>query len=232
MKCAIAIFAKTIELSSVKTRLAASIGKEKAEQFYRLSVVCVEEVLQDVVRQNPNVFPHWALAEEEAPSRSEWCSFPAMWTGEGELGERLANVSNMLFENHDAVFLIGTDSPQMNAKRILHSIESLEANPDLDHISGPAKDGGFWLWGSRKILPGTIWNSVIYSAATTLEELVAAANAHGDHVHIAHEMQDVDMLEDLITLQETLEQKGGDVLLTAQKMLLEWLQENNPTFRV
>ena len=231
MKCAIAIFAKTIGLSSVKTRLAASIGKENAEQFYRLSVVCVEEVLQDVVRQNPNIFPYWFLAEEEAPLRSEWRSFPAMWTGEGELGDRLANVSNMLFEDHDVVFLIGTDSPQMSAKYILQSIESLEANPYLDHISGSAKDGGFWLWGSRKTLPDTIWNNVTYSASTTLEELIAATNTHGDHVHIGHEMQDVDMLEDLITLQKILEQKEG-ILLSAQKILLEWVKENNPTFQV
>ena len=231
MRCAVAIFAKTIGLSSVKTRLAASIGQEKAEQFYRLSIACVEEVLQDVARKNSNVFPHWVLAEEEAPQRFEWNSFPAMWTGEGGLGERLANVSGTLFKNHDAVFLIGTDSPQMSAKRVLQSIQSLKVNSGLNHIAGPAKDGGFWLWGSRKILPNTIWNSVTYSASTTLEELVAATNAHGDHVYIGHKMQDVDVLDDLITLQKILEQKEG-VLLSAQKVLLEWLQEHNPTFQV
>lgn len=230
MKIAVAIFAKTIGLSSVKTRLAADIGQEKAEAFYRLSLACVREVMEKVVAQNPDVFPHWALAEEEAPLRNELCSFPAMWTGEGGLGQRLANVSDALFKSHDAVFLIGTDSPQISAKRILQIMETLEVNEGIGHVVGDAKDGGFWLWGSRRPLPHSIWNGVTYSASTTLEELVTAVNAHGDFVSHSYRMQDVDVLDDLITLQETFEQKG-DVLLPAQKRLLEWLQVHNPIFQ-
>ena len=38
------IFAKTAALSPVKTRLAASIGKAEAEQFYHLSVLAIEQL--------------------------------------------------------------------------------------------------------------------------------------------------------------------------------------------
>ena len=37
MRIGIGIFAKTIGKSKVKTRLAESIGVDKAEEFYRLS---------------------------------------------------------------------------------------------------------------------------------------------------------------------------------------------------
>lgn len=230
MKCAVAIFAKTIGMSPVKTRLAASIGQENAEAFYRLSVACIEAVMQNCINQNSYVYPHWVLGEEHSPKLEVWKSFPAFWTGEGGLGDRLANVSHQLLHSHDCVLMIGTDSPQMSAKRILQIYEAFAANPELDHVACPATDGGFWLWGSRKTLPLKVWNSVTYSADTTLEELVAATNKHGHNVYPCYPMQDVDELKDLATLQVTLEQKGK-TLLPAQELLLKWLQEHNPTFQ-
>lgn len=232
MKCAIAIFAKTIGMSPVKTRLAASIGQENAESFYRLSFAAVSEVLHEVAHKNTNVFPHWALADEAAVGLDEWSSFPSLWTGEGGLGRRLCHISNTLLDNHDAVFLIGTDSPQLSAKRILQFLEMLEVNPSIDHVAGPAKDGGFWLWGSRERLPLSVWEKPQYSVETTLEKLIAATNEYGHrhNVSIGYALQDVDVLGDLFTLQDTLEQRGK-VLLPAQMKLLEWLQENNSTFQ-
>ncbi len=230
MKVAIAIFAKTIGLSSVKTRLADDIGQENAEAFYRLSVGCIQEVMENIVAQNTNVNPHWVLAEEDAPSLSEWHSFPAMWTGEGGLGTRLANVSQSLLKTHDAVFLIGTDSPQLSPKRFFEVLQVFQVNPKLEHVAGPATDGGFWLWGSMKQLPNDVWEGVSYSEETTLQELVKATNAYGHHVAISHRMQDVDLLEDLVTLQKTFEQKES-LILPAQKNLLKWLREHNPIFQ-
>lgn len=230
MKIAIAIFAKTIGLSSVKTRLAADIAQENAEAFYRLSVACIQEVMKNIVSQNTNVYPHWVLAEEEAPLRSEWNSFSAMWTGEGGLGTRLANVSQSLLKTHDAVFLIGTDSPQLSPKRFFEVLQVFQVNPKLEHVAGPATDGGFWLWGSTQQLPNDVWEGVSYSEETTLQELIKATNEYGHHVAISHSMQDVDLLEDLAPLQKTFEQKES-LLLPAQQRLLEWLQANNPIFQ-
>jgi len=136
MKIAIATFAKTIGLSKVKTRLAKSIGDENAEAFYRLSVSAVREVLQKTQEQNPSIFPHWALGEEEAVDLEQWRSFPCLWTGEGGLGTRLSNVSSM-----------GTDSPQISPKRLLQIAQMIEVNPQIEQLTGPASDGGFWLWG-------------------------------------------------------------------------------------
>ncbi len=230
MKIAIATFAKTIGLSSVKTRLAADIGKANAEAFYLLSVACIQEAIENIVTQNTNVYPHWVLAEKDAPTRSEWHSFPAMWTGEGGLGTRFASVSQRLLKEHDAVFLIGTDSPQLSAKRFFEVMQIFQVNPKLEHVAGPATDGGFWLWGSTQQLPTDVWEGVTYSEETTLQELVKATNAYGHHVAISHRMQDVDLLEDLVTLQKTFEQKES-LILPAQKNLLKWLQANNPTFQ-
>ncbi len=227
MKFAIASFAKTVGLSPVKTRLATSIGQEKAEAFYTLSVACVEETLEAAAKQNPNIYPHWALADEAAVGLYQWQKFPNLFTGEGGLGERLFNISNRLFETHDVVILIGTDSPQMSAGNIMQVVESFQT----DHITGPATDGGFWLWASKKPLPLSVWKNVTYSVDTTLKELVGAVNNLGHAISEGAIMQDVDLIEDIFTLQNTLEQQE-DMLLPAQVSLLKWLKENNPTFQV
>lgn len=230
MKIAIATFAKTIGLSKVKTRLAKSIGDENAEAFYRLSVSAVREVLEKTQEQHSNVFPHWALAEEEAVELEQWSSFPCLWTGEGGLGTRLWHISTTLLKDYDIVFLIGTDSPQISPKRLLQIAQMMEVNPEIEQVAGPASDGGFWLWGSKKPLPKSVWENVTYSVDTTLEELTAQALKHVSFVHVTHRMRDVDELEDLKMLQETLEHRGA-TLLPAQVKLREWLQVNNTIFQ-
>lgn len=230
MKIAIATFAKTIGLSKVKTRLAKRIGDENAEAFYRLSVSAVREVLQKTQEQNSNIFPHWALGEEEAVELERWRSFPCLWTGEGGLGTRLSNISSMLLNDYDIVFLMGTDSPQISPKRLLQITQMMEVNPEIEQAVGPASDGGFWLWGSKKPLPKSVWENVTYSVDTTLEELIAQALKHVDYVYPTYQMQDVDELKDLKTLQKTLEHRGA-TLLPAQVELREWLQAYNPIFQ-
>ena len=46
MKIAIAIFVKTPNVSPLKTRLAASLGKEKSLHFYKLSLNSIVSTLK------------------------------------------------------------------------------------------------------------------------------------------------------------------------------------------
>lgn len=231
MKIAIASFAKTIGHSKVKTRLGNRIEVENAKAFYCLSVECVREVLEQVSQDNPDIFPHWALADEGAVGLEQWKGFPNLWTGEGELGTRLHSIANRLFESHDCVFLMGTDSPHLSGNDILDCIRQLQADRELDHLAAPATDGGFWLWGSRKRLAREVWEAVEYSLETTLSSLITKVEEQGDRVKKGHAMQDVDELEDLLTLEGELKKRETD-LLPAQSTLLKWLQDHNPTFQV
>ena len=87
-KGCIAVFAKTPDLSPVKTRLAQTIGKDKAKEIYTLCVESVQAVLQEI--KHPGWDIRWALAEEEAGNTEFWHHrpFEKFWTGEGELGDR------------------------------------------------------------------------------------------------------------------------------------------------
>ena len=81
----IAIFVKTPELSSVKTRLAATIGSEKAEQFYRLAVKAIEQTVATVCADKP-IPPYWAIAEKQALDRPIWSGFTCLYGGSDDLG--------------------------------------------------------------------------------------------------------------------------------------------------
>ncbi|MEM9276960.1 MAG: DUF2064 domain-containing protein [Pseudomonadota bacterium] len=223
MKCAIAIFAKTVGLSPVKTRLAADIGTENAEAFYKLSVQAVKAIASDAAIRNADMVPHWVLAEEGAVGRDEWRSFPAIWTGEGGLGKRLANVSEQLFETHDAVMFVGTDSPQLQADRFLDALAHLQEYPHM-HVAGPAVDGGFYLFGSTTPVHREIWEAVTYSADTTLDDLETRIEEAGGSTGRIDVEQDVDTLKDLEVLKTELQRRSGE-LLPEQIQLLRWVND-------
>ncbi|MEM8650906.1 MAG: DUF2064 domain-containing protein [Pseudomonadota bacterium] len=223
MKCAVAVFAKTPGLSPVKTRLAASIGEEKATEFYELSVASIEAVMTNLQMQNEAVTVHWTLAEKDAPELPRWRAFPAIWTGEGGLGDRLANVSEVLFKSHDAVMFLGTDSPQLSVKTIFEALAKFEVNSDRA-VCGPAFDGGFFLFVSRDIVSREIWEAVTYSDAKTLEDLESRLKDRGIELIRIDPQQDVDTMEDLSTLRDNLRNRENE-LLPAQRKLLEWLND-------
>ena len=223
MKCAVAVFAKTPGLSPVKTRLAASIGEEKATEFYELSVASIEAVMIKLQMQNDAVSVHWTLAEKDAPNLSRWRSFPAIWTGEGGLGERLANVSEALFTSHDAVMFLGTDSPQLSVEIIAKSLAKFDKNPE-SAICGPAFDGGFFLFVSKDIVSRETWEAVTYSDAQTLKDLESRLKKQGIELTRMEPQQDVDTVEDLSTLRDYLRKQENE-LLPPQRKLLEWLDD-------
>ncbi len=69
MSASLAIFVKTPGYSPVKTRLAASIGQRRAEQFHRLAAAAVAAVAKAAM---PAVTPYWAIAERDALHDPLW----------------------------------------------------------------------------------------------------------------------------------------------------------------
>ncbi|MEO0329034.1 MAG: DUF2064 domain-containing protein [Pseudomonadota bacterium] len=225
MQIAVGVFAKTIGMSPVKTRLAKEIGTVKAEAFYQMSVAAIEAILS---RLDSRFFPHWVLAEENSQVLNQWKKFPAIWTGDGTLGTRLANMHDRLLEDYDAVILIGTDSPQLNVQTFLTALDLLHDNPGKS-IIGPAKDGGFYLFLSSQPIPREAWQKTSYSVETTLSELIDQQKKYGIASLKMDEEFDVDTRDELHLLQATFRQVS-DKLLPEQKALLEWLDRNISLF--
>ena len=222
MKIALAIFVKTPGLSEVKTRLAASIGKNRAEEFYFYSLKAIESVAIDLKRLNPKVEPIWAIAEMNGHLNPLWQSFDKIYQGEGDLGERLARVDDQLFQKFDIVYFIGADSPHLSVSFLSQTMNAF-VGTNTDFQIGDALDGGFYILGMKKRIPTSIWTNISYSTDTTSAELKEKMSLIGTIDEVEKDF-DVDTIEDL------LKYKSHDfkILNPTKKQveLIKWIKEN------
>jgi len=208
VSAAVAIFVKTPGLSPIKTRLAQSIGKEKAESFFMLSAKAVGQV----VEQLSDVVSYWAVGEEEGVSHELWQDFESIYTGEGDLGERLHNVYSELLAKHGSVVLMGADSPQITRSILSDAIEKVEQD---NFVFGPTHDGGFYLFGGGKPVAKEIWTGVSYSQDDTLFQLEERLGK----TFKLPALTDVDVEEDL----KILEDEWPKDLLVGQKLVRKFV---------
>jgi len=211
MKGVIAIFVKTLGISPVKTRLAQTIGKEKAEEFYARSVVAVQAAIQEASR----VKPLWVVAEEEG--LESWDRFETIYAGGGELGEGLHSIYSKLLAQNDFVILIGADSPQITPEIISQAIDELKEH---DFVFGPAEDGGFYLLCGKQEIPKRVWLNIPYSSDATLSSLVKELESLGS-IGFVETLTDVDVEDDL----EKLYQQLANCKIEEQIKLREWLRQ-------
>ncbi|MGE3975311.1 MAG: DUF2064 domain-containing protein [Bdellovibrionales bacterium] len=199
-KVAIAVFVKTPGLSPIKTRLANSIGKSLAEQFYLISCSCIQSTLAQLSESKPNVTPYWAIAEKEGLEVNVWKEFRNISQNEGSLGERLSHIYDSLFESYNNVLVVGADSPQLTSNLFLEALEGLRT---FDFVLGPADDGGFYLFGGKKSVPREVWTNVRYSLSDTRSQLASQLVDFGSVKFLPTQI-DVDSIKDLESLQESL----------------------------
>lgn len=231
MKTAIAVFCKTPDLSPVKTRLGVEIGKNYAEEFYRLSLSVVHEVILQVINESLyKVDAYWAIAEKEALSHPIWDSFQSVWTGEGGLGERINYVFEQLLPSYDQIIILGSDSPQITADYIINAIERL-SQKNVNGVIGPCRDGGFVLFGTKQLLPKSVWTDVIYSQDDTLEQLVILLDKMKFHYFKVPALGDVDTYNDLLFLVKDYIKLSSN-LQPQQRKLFNWMHDILITRRV
>lgn len=194
----LAVFVKTPGLTPLKTRLAAGIGVQAAEEFYRLSCLALEETLQS----SAGLQAYWALAEasSEAFEYPLWARLPRLPQGEGQLGLRLDSIYRQLLTRHSQAILIGADTPHL-PKAYIES--AMQKASEGGFVVGPADDGGFYLFAGTRPIPPEVWTSVGYSCESTLHELLAALGTE-EAVTFLPPLRDIDSAEDLSSVLSLL----------------------------
>lgn len=219
---ALAIFVKTPGLSSIKTRLAASIGQDRAEEFYRLAVDAIRAVAMAAHAQF-GLTPYWAIAEEHGLDHPMWSGLDQIGQGTGGLGTRLHTVYSELLQRHREVLFVGADSPQLAVSALGAAIESLRCSDSSAESSpfvlGRTTDGGFYLFGGRIPVSKEIWESVSYSVETTAREFASLLRPIGS-IHELPVLCDVDTADDLLRLGQL--SRSDPELLPKQVHVLEW----------
>lgn len=224
MRGAVAIFVKTPGLSPVKTRLAATIGHQQAEQFFMLAKEAMAALLAEAravfAAQDITLHAYWAVGETAGLNHSLWQveGMACMHTGEGGLGERMCHVYNTLLADYDFVMLLGMDSPQNTPVNLLAAASYLRTPDSL--VFGPVYDGGFYLLGGNVSIKPEQWLAVRYSADDTLEKLVAQMTQPVERIHYLPTLTDVDTQPDLAALCREMAADASP----EQQAVVGWIQ--------
>jgi len=189
----------------VKTRLAASLGAERACALYRAFVLDLADRL--------DALPYdvtWAYWPAAAP-------FPTLLPGArcrpqrgADLGDRMANA---VAECGGPAVVIGADAPHVPAARLAEAMEALAGAADL--VLGPAEDGGYYLIGLREPTPA-VFTGIAWGTSRVLAETLARAG--GLRTRLLEASFDVDTPADLARLSDVLAR--GEVALPRTGVLL------------
>lgn len=187
------IFARSPQFGRVKRRLARGIGPAEALRFYRAAL---GRMIRSMSRD-----PRWRVWLFVAPDTSlrdpAWRgAVPAARVkpqGRGDLGQRMLKPFRMLPPG--PVVLVGSDIPGMQPHHIARAFRQLGRH---DLVFGPASDGGFWLFGARRInpIPRGAFAGVRWSTAHALADSCRNIPLRVT-VDLADTLDDIDTAEDL-----------------------------------
>ncbi len=212
---AIAIFVKTPGYSALKTRLAAGIGQQRAEDWHSRAA----KVVGALAKRSAVGPVYWAVAETSALKDHRWTGLPVISQGSGGLGERMHRVHSHLVKTHGSGLLLGADAVQFHPDWLQTASHWLSAS-DSRLCLGPATDGGFWTFGANVSLPGTDWTSVKYSQSTTERDFRGCMEKYGDWTRLPG-LTDLDRIEDLPSVIDELRRLKNP--LPEHQRMLEFL---------
>jgi rSAM/selenodomain-associated transferase 1 len=192
------VFARLPERGRVKTRLAQSIGDDRALAVYE---AMLHDLLASIGQSSPETEIEilWAPSENangEILTRA-FGDFPtAMQTGQS-LGDRLAMAFSERFFFHatQKIIAIGVDDPMLPRALIDQALGLLDS---CEWVVGPAADGGYYLIGCRaatfdpEVFQDIDWGSSTVFAAT-LDKIRDWQNC----VAVLPLRHDIDVAEDL-----------------------------------
>jgi len=190
LNTALIIFVRHPELGKVKTRLAKSVGIEKALSVYNLLLEHTREVTQAL---NCRKFVYYADA---IPEHDQW-DLPGYTKRQQfgiDLGERMFNAFTELFnQGFKRILIIGSDCYQLGSAHLDAAIKALEEN---DAVIGPTFDGGYYLLGMNMLVP-EIFTDISWSTDQVANQTKETITRNHLSYHILSQLHDVDEAADL-----------------------------------
>lgn len=188
MKSLLLIFAKNPDLGKVKTRLAKSIGEQKALEIYQILLNHTLEIASSVNADKKVLFTQRL---EKHPLLKKHEFEQGIQIGK-DLGDRMSNAVKIGFEKgYQKIVIIGADLFDLQTTDIEKAFENLES---YETCIGPAEDGGYYLLGlsfwEKSLFENKDWGTD-QVLAQTLNDLSSKS------VLFLDEKNDIDTVDDL-----------------------------------
>jgi uncharacterized protein len=202
MKNALIIFIKNPALGKVKTRLARTIGDEKALDIYlELTQITRENTLK--LREKAQKSAHilrgvnrHVFYSDFVNSSDEWANnrfTKHVQTGD-DLGERMSNAFTDILKTHKNAIIIGSDCPTLTTEIMESAFAQLEK---YDFVVGPSTDGGYYLLGfGQNNAHHFVFDNMDWSTDKVLPTTLKRIKEHGKTVFLLPELTDIDEEKD------------------------------------
>jgi hypothetical protein len=200
----VVVMAKEPRPGRVKTRLCPPLSGEMAARCHEAFVTdTLARVAAAVASRGAD--RELAVAPSRGAPRLRALAAVGGWRcvdQDGEdLGARMRSRLVAGVAQGKRVILLGSDSPDLPAERILRAVSALE---EAEVVVGPAIDGGYYLIGCRDRVPDVFGRGIRWGGATVLQETLARLDASGTSVALLDPWPDVDDWPALVALAERL----------------------------
>lgn len=189
-KNALIIMTKNPELGKCKTRLAKTLGDNKALEIYIQLIDYTAKIAKES-KADKFIYSTDILIDKK---RWECPNTFFSIQSKGDLGERMNTaIQNIKNQGYEKVIVLGSDCAEINAKDIDKAFDKLNTN---DYVLGPALDGGYYLIGMNEVSP-TLFQNMKWSTENVLSDTVARINAKNCTHSLLEAKSDIDFEEDL-----------------------------------
>jgi rSAM/selenodomain-associated transferase 1 len=184
----IIIFIKNPELGKAKTRLASTVGPERALAIYIALLGHTRQVVRSVPARRLLYYSSFIDQQDEWPSSD----FDKHLQVEGALGKKMETAFQQAFEAGTPVLIVGSDCAQLTPDILLSAIDKLKTH---DTVLGPAEDGGYYLLGMNRFLP-ELFRNIAWSTEQVFPQTVAILEKLGATYGLLPTLSDIDYEED------------------------------------
>lgn len=184
------IFYRNPELGKVKSRLADTVGEERALAIY-LKLASFTRSVTSVINCDRVVYYSNFIDREDSWPNDKYVKH--LQRGD-DLGSKMRHAFETAFaQGYKRVCIIGTDCMELTSDILKEAFEALIRS---DSVIGPAFDGGYYLLGMNRFIPEVFSNKrwSTYTVCTdTIDELKRLHRSY----HVMPTLHDVDNEADL-----------------------------------
>jgi rSAM/selenodomain-associated transferase 1 len=200
----IVIVAKAPVAGRVKTRLAATLGSERATE---VAVAMLLDTLEGCRRVFSDVGVLCGADADVQPLRELAGPTAPIVVQEGAgLGSALSTGARFAVGRGRAAIMVSSDIPGVPPGALEATAAHLAGGADV--VLGPGHDGGYWLIAMREEHP-ELFARIAWSTGSVLDATLARCRALGLDVRLVERWRDIDTEVDVAALTEVAETLPG-----------------------
>ncbi len=184
------VFIKNPSLGKVKTRLAKTVGDEKALHIYHILLDHTHKVAKRIKGDKAVFYSDFINNNDEWKKND----FIQLLQKGNALGDKMENAFEKAFNmGYKKIIIIGSDCLDLNENIISDAFKLLD---EQEVVLGPARDGGYYLLGMRNLYPQLFKNKTWSAENVLLDTLLDLSNLNLSF-KLLPTLSDIDVEKDL-----------------------------------